>query len=144
MKITFRRKSKNNKGLATIEALPLLVLFVVLFSYGVGYFAAIHTAILQNIAARTYAFETFRNRSNLMYFRNNLNTGGSATGDQHYLKKGFRFHGIRDAIDAQVGDAEFIPTKRKIAFASKEKTINENNAQYHNDTVINKFSEKTE
>lgn len=58
----------NQKGLATIEALPLVVVFVVLITYGLGLFGFVHTAILHSIGARTYAFETFRNRTNVSFF----------------------------------------------------------------------------
>ena len=60
---------RNEKGMALLETLPLLVIFSMLISYTWGFFAAIHTGILLSIAARTYAFETFSNRSDLMYFR---------------------------------------------------------------------------
>lgn len=63
------RPQNNEKGSATIEAVPLLVIFIVLIGYGLGLFGVIHTSILNSIAARTYAFETFRNRVDLTYHR---------------------------------------------------------------------------
>ena len=42
-----------------------MVIFVMLMSFGMGLFGVVHTAILHSIAARTYSFETFRQRTNL-------------------------------------------------------------------------------
>ncbi len=64
-----RKPHKNEKGMATLETLPLLFIFLFLTSYTLGFFGVIHTAILSSIGSRAYAFETFRNRSNLLYFR---------------------------------------------------------------------------
>lgn len=82
---------KNEKGLSTIEAVPLLIVFVVLLFFTFGFFGIIHTAILHNIAARNYAFETFRHRSDLTYFRSNRMANSSI---QHYLNTHARLHGI--------------------------------------------------
>ena len=78
---------KNNKGLASIEATVLIVLFISLVYYSFGFFGVVHTAILHNIHARTYAFETFRHRTNLYYFRSNR-----ATTVFHYYNTGTRMH----------------------------------------------------
>lgn len=82
----------NEKGMATLEAIPLLVIFLVFISYGMGLFGVIHTGILYSISARTYAFETFRNRTNLTYFRENPSGGGKPA---HYKNMGMRFHVIQ-------------------------------------------------
>lgn len=83
---------RDEKGMATIEALPLLVIFLVLISYGMGLFGVIHTGILYSISARTYAFETFRNRTDLTYFRENP---GSGSKPAHYKNMKMRFHVIQ-------------------------------------------------
>lgn len=67
------RRLKSEKGMATIETLPLLFIFIFLIAYTLGFFGVIHTAIMNSISSRTYAFETFRNRSNLIYFRDTAN-----------------------------------------------------------------------
>lgn len=90
--IKMKKHLSNEKGMATIEALPLLVIFLVFISYGMGLFGVIHTGILYSIAARTYAFETFRNRTNLTYFRENPST---ASKPAHYKNMGMRFHVIQ-------------------------------------------------
>ena len=56
-------------GTALLETIPLLVIFVILLGFAMGLFGIVHTAVLHSIAARTYSFESFRNRTNLQYFR---------------------------------------------------------------------------
>lgn len=66
------RKILSHQGMATIESIALLSIFVVILGYQLGLFGAIHSGILNSIAARTFAFETFRNRTNLTYYRENV------------------------------------------------------------------------
>lgn len=106
-----RKILKSEKGMAILEAVSLLVVFVVLISYGLGYWGAIHTATLHSISSRTYAFETFRNRANTVYFRDNNQE--ARTNAQHFASKGFRFHGI--TTESPTGK-KFEPTRRPIAF----------------------------
>ena len=79
---------RNEKGMATIETIPLIMIFVVLLCYEFGVFGVIHTGIMQSISARAYAFETFRNRSNLTYFRD------TPTTLNNFRQTGTRTHGI--------------------------------------------------
>ena len=46
---------KNQRGMATIEVLPLLLVFLMLFSYTLGAFGIIHTGIMHSISARSSA-----------------------------------------------------------------------------------------
>jgi hypothetical protein len=105
MMTTAVNKRKSQKGLATLEAIPLLAVFIMLVGYSLGLFGAIHTAILHSIGARTYAFETFRNRTNLKIFREN-----SAGDIMTFAKFGVRFHGIiaEGAVDS---DNWLVPTR---------------------------------
>lgn len=75
--------------MATLEVLPLILVFVLLFAYTLGSFGVIHTGIMHSISARTYAFETFRNRTNLWYFRDQAGRERVV-----YRDHGNRFHGI--------------------------------------------------
>ena len=113
---TQKSRLGNERGLAMIETLPILIIFVVLLSFGLGFFGFIHTAIMNSMAARTYAFETFRNRSDVTYFRdrkaNNIFT--------HYKNMGNRFH----TIDSEAKIGQNLPegqyaTTRDIAFGRK-------------------------
>lgn len=90
---------KNEKGMALLETVPLLVIFAMLISFALGLFGYIHAGILHSISARAHAFETFRNRTNLTYFRENL-TGIS--NPQHYANKGFRLHLISAPNDPRL------------------------------------------
>lgn len=99
----------NNKGFASIEATVLLVLFVSLIYYTFGFFGVVHTGILHNIHARTYAFETFRHRANLMYFRSNR-VGNRAL---HYFAYNSRLHGIN--TDTTDSASQQVATERAIS-----------------------------
>lgn len=77
--------------MAVLEALPLLVIFLVLISYGLGLWGVVHAGVLHSIAARTYAFETFRNRTDLSYFRDSSREGSVLS----YERFGMRFHGVQ-------------------------------------------------
>lgn len=106
-----KRAIKNQKGMAVIEAVPLLVIFVMLLGFGLGFYGAIHTATLHSIGARTYAFETFRQRSNLVYFREE---GSGINQPTHYKTKGYRYHAISHDSDQR---ALFVATLRPISIA---------------------------
>lgn len=88
---------RNQKGISTIEMIPVLLLFALLFNFSLGFFGVIHSGILNSIAARNYAFETFRNRQNLTYLRDIPRSGSSLDSSEQnarYTKDNFRFHGI--------------------------------------------------
>ena len=126
-----RPLGKSERGMATLEALPLLVIFTVLMSYGLGMFGIVHTAILQSIGARAYAFETFRNRTDLSLFRENLS---GLSEPQHTRLFKVRFHAVLS--DDPQSSAEFYATERPLAVgrqvASAGRTF-----QNHNLTIFN-------
>ncbi len=103
---------KNKKGMATIESVVLLIVFVMIASYGIGFFGVIHTAIKNSIAARGLAFETFRNRANVSYWRDNL------PDVRQYKTKGYRNHGIvSETSQGAVGsNSPYYATARQIAY----------------------------
>jgi len=108
--------AKNEKGLASIETIALLVVFAVLIGYGLGYFGSVHTAIMNSMAARTYAFETFDNRVDLTYFRSNRGTQNEQM--DHYANYGFRAHGIASEYsDNAQNNAYWTVTERSISIA---------------------------
>lgn len=102
---------QDQKGMAILEAVPLLVIFVVLISFGLGYYGIIQTAILHSIASRTYAFETFRQRTNLYVFREN-GTGLMAGRALEYTRKGWRYHAVTNVTGPT---DKFVSTPRPIA-----------------------------
>lgn len=102
----------NQKGIATAESALLLTIFVVFMTYSIGFFGVVHTGILNSISARGYAFETFRNRTNLTYFRNNTEDEGA----QHYSRIGYRVHGVvSDKVNPSAPSATWYATDRNIA-----------------------------
>ncbi len=119
---------KDEHGMALLETIPLLVIFAMLISFALGLFGYVHSGILHSISARTYAFETFRNRTNLNYFRENLS--GLVT-PYYYSKKGFRFHLILAPNDSR-------PAFSATAFPIKigQPLENKGSADLHNNRVF--------
>lgn len=106
-----KNRYTNEDGIATVESVLLLSIFVVFFTYYLGFFGVVHTGILNSISARAYAFETFRNRTNLIYFRDS----GSIT-QGNLLKNsamGFRLHGV--VTEKVSGSDQWRATTRQIA-----------------------------
>ena len=106
-----KRFSEDESGMAVLETVPLLVVFIVLMTYAMGYWGAIHGGILNSMAARTYAFETMRNRSNLTMFRETSNK-------ETFYKQNFRFHAVNgfDYGNVKVSAEEFYASRYPISF----------------------------
>jgi len=111
-----KKFKKSERGMAFIEAIPVLFMVVVVFNFSLGFFGAIHSGILNSIASYNYTMETFRFRTNLIYFR---------PGDlkmAHYMKDNkpmSRVHGVTsDGIQQNDGGAanRWPATVRSIAF----------------------------
>jgi len=101
---------KNEKGMAVLEIIPILFIYMLLINFSLGFFGAIHAGILHNIAARNYAFETMRHRSNLVYHR-------VVSPTNNFASRGYRFGGII-FDNATLADVSFTAPKRPIAFTS--------------------------
>lgn len=121
---------KDQRGMAILETVPLLVIFVVLMSFGLGFFGVIHTATLHSIAARTYSFETFRQRSNLYFFRED-GSGEDVAQAQNYSKKGWRYQAVGHETDPR---RRFVATERPIALGRAIASIDTNN-QIHDQEI---------
>jgi hypothetical protein len=137
---------KNEKGLATVETVPLLLVFVILLAYSFGSFGVIHTGVLNSIAARTYAFETFRNRANVTYFRD---SGGndSSIARLHFKRLGNRIHGIQQEVrpgEPAADEAAFKSTERplRIGFGGIPADASRNTASIHNERVFSDVGEQ--
>jgi len=130
MKINLNPKFKNSeKGMALIEAIPVLFILVIIFNFSLGFFGAIHSGILNSIGAYNYSLETFRFRSNLMYFR------PGASPAQHYAKTKNRVHGViqdGNVTNEQVG--RWPATIRNVSFSSTSNL---------NDNGLHLFANKT-
>ena len=64
-----KNKGFDQRGVAVIEMIFLLLVFVVLFGLTLGFWGSIHTATLQSISARHYSFEIINNRTHFEYHR---------------------------------------------------------------------------
>lgn len=110
-----KMKIQNDKGMAIIEMIPIIIVIVLLMNYAIGFWGAIHSGVLNSIAARNYAFETFRHKSNLVYFR-----GENA---KNFFKVGQRVHTIaieNDSSDLTVATARNIDFLKMRSIASAE------------------------
>jgi hypothetical protein len=104
---------KKQKGMAVIEAIPVLFLLVLIFNFSLGFFGAIHTGVLNSIGSYNYAFETFRYRSNLMYFRPGVDV-------KNYKNSMSRVHGIiKDGSEASPNEEKGVwpATVRDVSFS---------------------------
>jgi hypothetical protein len=115
MKKLLKNKKLNQKGIATIESVLLLSIFVVFMTYCVGTFGIVHTGILNSISARAYAFETFRNRANVNYFRDDPAV------DLDYFMGGIRAHGI--STENNGGQQKWYATTRLLAMGRDVATV---------------------
>lgn len=106
---------KSQKGIALLETIPLVVIFAMLLSFGLGLFGIIHTSILHSIGARAYNFEVFRQRANLYYFRED-GSGLQASGSLNFSKKGWRYQAVNHESDAR---QKFVATVRPIALGGR-------------------------
>ncbi len=107
---------KDEHGMAIMELIPIMVILVILINYSLGFFGAIHTGILNSMAARNYAFDTFKHRSNLVYLRDTV--GGALVS---YDKYGDDFvQALRDktGLDKAVSDY-VLKTKEAKGFLKK-------------------------
>lgn len=101
---------KGQRGSASIETVILLFSFFIILSYTVGTFGVVHSGILNSISARAYAFETFRQRANVTYFRDE-DVGGAKCS---FHNIGFRTHGI--SVDGQTGSSkEWLASPRSVS-----------------------------
>lgn len=118
----------NERGLAMLETVPLIVIFTVLVSFGLGFWGIVHTAVLHSIGARTYAYETFRQRTNLYYFREN---GSGTYNPMNYKSKQWRYNAVNNENDER---EKFVSTVRPIAFG-RSTAAADASLEVHNRTV---------
>lgn len=86
--------------MAVLEAIPVLTLMVIVLNFSIGFFGAVHSGILNSIGAYNYAFETFRYRSDLMYFRPGVD-------NKNYKRAMNRIHGVvKDGTEESPNEAK--------------------------------------
>jgi hypothetical protein len=125
------------KGMAIIELLPILVIFTLIINFAFGFFGVIHTGILNSIACRNYAFDTFNNRSSLFYFRDN-----DLPINPFYYKMGSRFHSIVSE-KSPTGSIIFFATGREVSITGISDFQGESEAFHNNEnSELMKLSQK--
>ena len=111
---------KNEKGMAVLESVIIMFIFIVLARYTIGFFGVTHTAIVQGIASRNYAFEIFRHRSNLWYFRDNSVQSPPILRYHNYE---VRLHGTNNEVKIRGSDDKQYPTERRVAMFVEEDPV---------------------
>ena len=106
---------KNQKGIAMVEMLPLLAVFVLLFGLTFGFWTSIHSGILQSISARHYAFEVINNRTHFIYHRDTQAPAGNSS---YYEKDGKRFFAVVEFQPS--GDPDIIAEKQALSLFDKD------------------------
>ncbi len=108
-----KRKSlvKNEKGMAVLELIPTLFIYMLLINFSLGFFGAVHSGILHSIAARNYTFETMRHRANLNYHR-------TYDAPKSFSLKGYRYGGIIFENKGASDSIDWIAPVRPIAFTA--------------------------
>ena len=138
LKYKLNPKKKKQKGMAIIESIPVLFMLVLVFNFSLGFFGAIHSGILNSIGSYNYAFETFRYRSNLMYFR-------PGADGKNYNKAFNRVHGTKkdgsEASEDEDSD-KWAVTIREITFNSIQKT--KRVGQYADNESDRKYAGRTD
>lgn len=129
MKTLKRTAIGNEKGLAILETVPLIVIFILMISFAMGFFGIVHTATLHSIAARTYAMETFRSRTNLYYYRED---GSGLDRPFNFTQKGWRYHAIHHESDQR---DLFVATARQISMGSNSAPAGDTAKETHNQGI---------
>ena len=103
----------NQRGFATFEMIPIIVVIAILINFSLGFFGIIQTGILNSIASRNYTYETFRNRTNLMYFHDARDPNSSA---DNFRKHNTRVHGIASENRSGSDSRAAVVTLRPIGY----------------------------
>ncbi len=133
----YKRQRKNSgkeqEGFATIELAAFLILFVAITSFLFGFWGILHSATLNSIGARAYAYETFRHRTHLQYFRIDVPRDRIT----HFYNRGFRFHAIIDGEEREgisnVFHAPYQYISLNLGIVSED--LQEPDSAYHNETL---------
>ena len=130
------RPLNNDKGIAILETVPMLVIFTMMLSYGVGMWGVVHTAVHNSMGARAYAFSTFNQRTDLTVLRDNL----SQPAQNQFMTTGFRLHSIYSDEDDFNSNANHVATRRSITITDTPVSLQTQSPQpppasFHNENV---------
>jgi hypothetical protein len=123
----------SESGMATLEMLPLVVVFMVFIAYMLGMYGITHTAILNSIGARNYAFEITRHRADITYLRSNITYEGAEPPILSYKPIGNRSFAVVGESESDQG--KFPASVRKIAMGldSSKEAFDRQPASVHNE-----------
>jgi hypothetical protein len=122
MKVLRTKKQKrlaNEEGYAIFEAVTFLTAFLVFAVYVIDLFTAVHTGIVNSIAARTYAFESFQHRSNLSWLRQEDAGNNPSSTLVNFSFEHARFHSVVEETPSQ-DDSNIISVGRTLTQASTD------------------------
>lgn len=112
-----KRLAKNQKGMAILETIPMIFIFVMLLSFTYGFYGITQRMILSSIAARAYGFEVIRHRANVVYLRD----VGPDASNHHYLQTGSRYFTSRASEESgNTFDAEKLDVSFSRTYASEK------------------------
>lgn len=106
---------RDQRGLAILEMIPVIIVVMVLLRYTYGFFGVIHSATVQSIAVRNYSAETFRHRSRLNYLRE-----ADTYDDRYKYKKGMRLHGMNSENVPRTGNPLWTVATRDISYPPRK------------------------
>ncbi len=101
---------KQEKGLASIETVIMVFIFVALLGSTLGFYGITQKMILHSIASRAYGFEQIRNRTNITYLRD---IQGGNSNSYHVTK--LRYFTVKEPGG---GNATFLAAKMDVDFRS--------------------------
>ena len=115
----------NQRGIAILEILPVIVMFIAFFSLLFGFWGAIHSGTLQSIAARHYSFEVINLRTHIEIHRDYTTTTPQSIGRKDlYNRQSYRSFAVVHSQGRP--DPELVARTRGIGFFSD---INRENSQ---------------
>lgn len=101
---------KNQKGMSILEVIPLIFMMAILIKSSFGFWAAIHSGVLNSIAAYNHTMATFAFRSDLTTLRPGY--WEDRNGDQSvdsYKKANSRFHFVISDVSTSDKEPEATP-----------------------------------
>lgn len=124
------KKKCSEKGLAVIETIPLIFIFVILVGFTLGFYGITQRMILHSIAARAYGTEQIRNRTNINYLRDI--SGGQA--ESYHLTQ-HRYFAVREPGP---GD-RFVAAKMNVDYRTRG-TAGMSTQEAHNSTAYEQMN----
>lgn len=100
---------KNQKGMAILETVPMIFIFIALTGFTLGFYGVTQRMILSSIAARAYGYELIRHRANINYLRD---VGTTGPGHSYHVTKSRLFA----SRSSSGGPNDFIAEKMPIEF----------------------------